>query len=442
VIVLKEVILARKLVMPKASQEARLYKIKEKILKKTESIAKVFPEVTGVLIGGSFAKGTWLPEEADIDIFVKISPTVDDRRFEEIGLKIGRTVARGYPHGKKYAQHPYTEAAIDGVKINIVPCFDVKLGEWKSAADRSQYHVKFVQEKMDNRMKTEVRLLKRFMKVIDVYGAEIEREGFSGYCAEVLLYNHSSFENVIKYFASLKPISDERYLSITDPIDSHRDLAKAISRENVARLNIASRAFLKEPKIEFFKGIKRKVRRSLIKRLLIITFKHPKLSEDTLWGELKKSARHLVGYLGEHGFIISRSIAASDNESKSAIILLPENEKLSEIEDRIGPSIELAKEAEHFIQKNLDKAELIWAGEDSKLHILQRRRYDELKELLGELINGEIRKIGASSDIANSIINTGKVLRGGDSLKEARNERWLIKGIEEIVSDTIGTDKI
>ena len=73
---------------PTPAQEARLAKVTELILKKTETASKDFPQVKEVLVGGSFAKGTWLPEEADIDIFVKISTEVDDPTFEEIGLQL------------------------------------------------------------------------------------------------------------------------------------------------------------------------------------------------------------------------------------------------------------------------------------------------------------------------------------------------------------------
>ena len=30
-----------------------------------------YPEITGLEYGGSYAKDTWLPKEADIDIFIK-----------------------------------------------------------------------------------------------------------------------------------------------------------------------------------------------------------------------------------------------------------------------------------------------------------------------------------------------------------------------------------
>jgi tRNA adenylyltransferase (EC 2.7.7.25) len=45
--------------------------------------------------------------------------------------------------------------------------------------------------------KDEVRLLKKFMKGIGVYGAEIKVKGFSGYVAELLVYFYDSFRNVL-----------------------------------------------------------------------------------------------------------------------------------------------------------------------------------------------------------------------------------------------------
>ena len=40
----------------------------------------------------------------------------------------------------RYSEHPYVEAKIKNTKINVVPFYDVKIGEWKSAADRSPFH--------------------------------------------------------------------------------------------------------------------------------------------------------------------------------------------------------------------------------------------------------------------------------------------------------------
>jgi len=49
----------------------------------------VSPKVIETVLGGSFAKGTWLKGDADIDIFVKLDPSVSHEEFEQLGKKIG-----------------------------------------------------------------------------------------------------------------------------------------------------------------------------------------------------------------------------------------------------------------------------------------------------------------------------------------------------------------
>jgi len=52
-------------------------------------------------------------------------------------------------------------------------------------------------QKLSNSLKEEVRILKKFFLHIDVYGAEIAKEGFSGYVSEVLISYFGSFEKSI-----------------------------------------------------------------------------------------------------------------------------------------------------------------------------------------------------------------------------------------------------
>ncbi len=430
----------KKLVTPKRAEEERVSAVTRKVLKRTMLAAGAHPQVTGALLGGSLAKGTWLPGLADIDVFVKISPATDERAFERIGLKVGREVVRGYPYGKKYAQHPYTEATIDGIKVNIVPCYDVKPGEWKSAADRSQYHVQFVLDNFDRAKKLEVRLLKQFLKTVGVYGAEIELEGLSGYVAEVLVYGQGSFEAVVEFFAKLKPVSEDAFLVIKDPVDSNRNLAKAISVESVAKLMLASRAYQRKPSMEFFTAKKRVVRTALMKRAIALRFEHPELSEDTLWGELKRTRKHLTKHMTACGYRFIRTAAISDDKTKSAIILLPETEILSELEERIGPHVSLVIESEAFLKKNYGKSQLIWVGEDGRLRTLQKRRYAVLVDLLDDVVRGDISNLGASREVAAAISKNGRVVRGDRLVREARMEEWLETGLKDIISDTLGTD--
>jgi tRNA nucleotidyltransferase (CCA-adding enzyme) len=430
---------AGRLVTPTAKEVKTLGRISERVIQRVKAAAARFPEVRDVFLGGSFAKGTWLPHgDVDLDVFVRMAEDVDASSFERVGLAVGEEAVKGYPHGKKYAQHPYTEARVDGVTVNVVPCYDVEPGKWKSAADRSPYHVEFVRGRMKEKEKAQVRLLKRFMRTVGVYGAEIEREGFSGYACEVLVYSHKTFDAVLSYFAGLKP-EGETLLSLRDPVDPERELATAISPETLSRMVLASRAFLDEPELAYFKKVRRRTRRALSRRLYCVRFDHEALSEDTLWGELKKSTRQLVKHVEAQGFVIARSAAISNDTDKSAILLLPELDRLPEVVERLGPSVFLAEEVKRFVLKNRDKAELAWAAEDGRLHVLQKRRYRELGKLLDELRGGEIEKIGVSRDVMVSIRKNGRVLQGEAIVKERARESWFAEGVDSIIEDTIGT---
>ena len=50
---------------------------------------KKFPQVTGLEFGGSFAKGTWLSKDADVDIFIRFKKSTSEEKFEKISKKIG-----------------------------------------------------------------------------------------------------------------------------------------------------------------------------------------------------------------------------------------------------------------------------------------------------------------------------------------------------------------
>ncbi len=406
---------------------------------KTRLAASKFPETRGVVLGGSFAKGTWLPGEADIDIFVKLSPEVDQARFEEVGLKVGLEATKGYPRGKRYAQHPYTEARVEGVVVNIVPCYDVQAGQWKSAADRSPFHVELIKTRLSEAQKLDVRLLKKFMKGVGVYGAEIEKEGFSGYACEVLVLKHGSFFEVLKEFAHLKAEAPERILSLPDPVDERRDLAKAISNENIARLVLAARAYLRRPTIQFFLGKSGRRRPNLKGHVIGITFTHAESSEDILWGELKRTMKHLSGHITRAGFALARTAVASDDRTESAFLILPEVRELSPIEKRMGPSAVMEREANEFLAKNSKRAKLVWVGEGGQLQILQTRDELRLSDFLKRMLRGGVTKMGGSPAIGRSVAKSGKVVEGRALQRIAKKRGWLSTGLNDIVSDTLGT---
>ncbi len=438
---LKEILeRAKRLVVPSSQEVEKLDRVARGVLKKTEAAARKYSEIIDTFLGGSYAKQTWLPDEADVDIFIRFDVGVQEEHFERIGLRVGREATKGYPQGKKFSQHPYTEADVDSVRINIVPCYAVADRKWKSAADRSPFHVKLVRENLTEDQRLDVRLLKKFMKGVGVYGAEIETEGFSGYVAEVLVLKHGSFVGVLKSLASLEGASEGKLLRLPDPVDENRDLARAISNENIARFVLAVRAFLNNPSLQFFSGVSGKKRAGLDRYVVAVRFTHPKLSEDILWGELKRTLRHLRRHAEQSGFRLARAIVASDSETRSAFLMIPESGTLSELKERIGPSVEMRRESEEFVTKNSVRARLIWVGEDARLHILERRKHTTISAFFKELLGSQPSNLGASAGLAISLRRSAKVLEGRALVARAKKEGWLLKGVEKIVSDSVGTN--
>ncbi|MDP8888198.1 MAG: nucleotidyltransferase domain-containing protein [Thermoproteota archaeon] len=158
---------------PSHSKERSIATVAQEAKALVESYVTRLDEVVDVVFGGSFAKGTWLPDHADIDIFVKIKPSVDIEKFEEMGRDIGRKALKNYGPKLRYSDHPYVEVFVKKVRVNVVPCYDVEQGKWRSAADRSPFHTQYISSNFDDEKRRQARLLKKFLKSVGIYGAEI-----------------------------------------------------------------------------------------------------------------------------------------------------------------------------------------------------------------------------------------------------------------------------
>ena len=428
---------AESLVTPSPAEVARMAGLAATLLARTKKYAARFPETREVLVGGSYAKGTWLQGHVDLDIFVKIDPSTSEPEFERIGLAVGALATKGYPAGKKFAQHPYTEATVGGTRVNIVPCFDVEKGRWKSAADRSPFHVLLVRD-LPEAVKTQIRLLKLFMNSAGVYGAEIQKRGFSGYVAEVLVMKLGSFERVVSWFAE-DAGKGEPLFTLADPVDEERDLGIAVSGESLGKMVLASREFLRRPRLAFFREMPARGRPTMAKEIVAVLFSHRALSEDTLWGELRKTTRHLVRHVEMRGFTIARSMAASNNTDRSAIMMIPELSALPKLEQRVGPTVDRRKDVEAFVAANSKDARLIWVDDDARMRLLRPRTYTALTELLTAVARGKEGDIGASREIEKGMKKSAAVLDGPRLQRAASSADWLRAGIREITSDVIGT---
>ncbi|RMF29962.1 MAG: CCA tRNA nucleotidyltransferase [Candidatus Nitrosothermus koennekii] len=436
---------ALKLVEPTKEEREKVDKIAELAFNLVKDASKEFKEIKEIVFGGSYAKDTWISNDVDIDIFAKVDVNTDNERFEYIGRNLGLLALKDYKPYLKYAQHPYVEAIIEGIKINVVPCYDVKQGEWKSAADRSIYHTQFINDNFDEEKRREVRLLKRFMKTINVYGAEISVNGFSGYVCEVLILKYNTFINTLnnaKDFKEKTVISIYNYdkslldlfdtpIIIIDPIDNKRNLGAAISSNSLARFILASRKFIDNPSIKFFKQLSINPNRDLRKQVLVIKFSYRDRSDDIVWGEAKRSLRAITKQLQLHDFKVIRSACHVDIDNTVILFaILLEELIISKYYIREGPKIFAKDNSNKFLAANKD-AEMIWLDDD-RLKALKIREYNNTEEFLKMLLKEKLEQSGIAKGLIDDIRKGFVIYR--DNFEE--------RLINEIVDHITGTDEL
>ncbi len=397
-----------------------------------------YPEVIGLEFGGSFAKDTWLSKDADIDIFIRFKKTVTEDKFEKISKKIGFNSLKKYFPYVRYSQHPYVEAKIKNTKINIVPFYDVKNGEWKSAADRSPFHTEFMKKSLTSKMRNEVRILKTFLKSNKIYGAEIAKQGFSGYISEVLILQFGSLENLIK---SISKIGESQVIGKTskkfetsivviDPIDSNRNLAAAISDENIGKFILISRSFKEKATLEFIKNKKSKISKKYWNNLLVVKFDFKIRSPDIIWGQIKRATTTLSTQLELGGFTVLRSKPYTDQQKEVYLFFFLESTKISQIYSKKGPDFFRDDNSKSFISKNLKNADLVWIGNDRRIIALEKRKEIDAVNFMTQFLRKNLQICipkGLQSDFKRGF----KVSIGSKNLS---------KSIKEAAGELISTD--
>ena len=435
-----------KMVVSKVAKTAIPSKIMKKSKKEIAELAfklvkkesEKFPEITGLEFGGSFAKGTWLSKDADVDIFIRFKQSTSEEKFEKISKKIGFESLKKYSPYVRYSEHPYVEATIKDTKINVVPFYDVKIGEWKSSADRSPFHTKFMKKSLTSKMRKEVRILKTFLKSNRIYGAEIAKQGFSGYVSEVLILHFGSFENVIKSISEInenKTIGKtsrefETPIVIIDPIDKNRNLAAAISDENFGKFILASRAFKEKPTLALFENKKLIISKKYWKNLLVIKFEFKIRSPDIIWGQIKRATSSLSTQLELGGFTVLRSKCYADQQKEAYLFFLLESTKISHIYQKNGPDFFRESSSKSFVSKNLKDLELMWIGNNKKIVSLERRKHVDVVKFMTEFLNKNLQT-GIPKGLQKDFKHGFKISVGNKNLS---------KSIKEVASELISTD--
>ena len=405
-----------------------------------EKEVKKFPEIKGIEFGGSYAKGTWLSKGADVDIFVRFKRSTSEDKFEKISRKIGFEALKKYSPYVRYSEHPYVEAKIKDTKINIVPFYDITDGKWKSAADRSPHHTKFMKKNLTPKMKNDVRLLKQFLKSQEIYGAEIAKQGFSGYVSEVLILNYGSFEKTIKSISKINEgdvIGDATKkfstpIVIIDPIDKNRNLAAAISDENVGRFILACRALSKKPTDEFFDYKKLQAANKYWGNLLTVKFDFNPRSPDIIWGQIKRATSSLATQLELAGFEVLRSNSYTDQKKEAALFFLLRSTEITSTYTKKGPEFFREDSCSSFIAKNQKNSEMMWIDEDKKIVSLEKRKHIKAEKFITKFLKENLQT-GMPKGLQGDFKNGFRIIIG---------KKGMSKSIKEAASELVSTDAI
>lgn len=420
---------------PTAKETEKITAVAEQAKRLVE--ARAGADVTEVVYGGSFAKGTWLRGDADVDIFVKVKSSVEEEKFEKLGVELGMSALKKHGAHLRYSDHPYVEAFVNGIRVNVVPCYDVERGKWKSAADRSTFHTEYVTRTLGEEKRAQVRLLKKFLKSAGIYGAEISIGGFSGYVSEVLVAKYGSLEGVLAAAAEFKQgqiISVADYdpdivkgfsspLVIIDPVDPRRNLGTAISPECAGTLVLAARAFLAKPSLRFFSRQKPKMNKKLYQHVLVAEFSHRKRSPDTIWGQMKRSQNAVTKQLELAGFVVIRSTCTTDEETHGAFAFLLESHTLAPYTARKGPEIFRAKDVASFVAKAKNPLAM-WADKEMRVSTIVKRKEIDA----GRLVRMLLKKDG--SGVARDMVTGNLKIYSGN-----RKTNALVKqAVDELAS--------
>jgi tRNA nucleotidyltransferase (CCA-adding enzyme) len=295
-------------------------------------------------------------------------------------------------------------------------------------------------QKLSDSMKGEVRILKKFLLYIKAYGAEIAKEGFSGYTSEVLISHFGSFEKTIKKISEMKKgqvigRSQKKFDSpivIIDPIDSHRNLGAAISIDSLGKFVLASRSFLKKPSKKFFnKPISKRVMKNTDK-IIVVQFRFKNRSDDIIWGQIKRASNALKTQLELGGFTVLRNSSIKDEKENAALVFLLHAKKIENSLVRIGPEISSKIHCEKFILANSKKSQLMWIDEKGKIKSLQKRKYDDAILFLKNLLKNNLKNSGIPKGLEKDFITGVKVI----SANKVSN-----KSIKEAVANIAVTDE-
>ena len=428
------------LVVPSEEDVAKAREAELKLRKRLDEVLKKYPELEYRFLG-SYARGTWLKESLEIDVFILFPEDTPKEELERIGLEIGKAVVDEYE--LRYAAHPYVHGTVKGVEVDVVPCYKLKSAEKiKSAVDRTPFHHEWLKDRIKGK-ENDVRLLKKFLKVAGIYGAEYKVRGFSGYLCELLVVFYGSFLDVVKNATKWtrntvidipngKVYRKKGGFFVVDPVDPKRNVAANLSLDNLARFVERCRVFLENPSKNFFVEKEQAlpddeaIAEEIEARgtgLYAVVFSRPDVVDDNLYPQLEKACRKIDEFLRRENFMPLRS-GCYANDEFCCLIFETQVRELAKIRRHEGPPFEEEEHVKRFLMKDRKFRPFIEGG---KYWVYVERKFWKAEDAIAELIRREWRSMG--KNVGEMLKEGFDLLVGKDILKIGNDDlrsSWLI----------------
>ncbi len=398
-------------ISPSAELMARVDRVRRTLVERAEALARSRGRpLVRALVAGSAARGTYIADRLDIDLFLLYPPDTPRPVLAEEGLALGRELV--HDPEQRYAEHPYLRGEFEGFRVEAVPGYAITDPTRPiSAVDRTPFHQEYLAQRQTPGMIGQVRLTKQFLRGLGILGSEARTEGFSGYLIELLILRFGSLRGLLAEarswsiptrldLAARDPprLPGEVALILPDPVDPGRNVASALSKAHLGLFILAAREYLAHPSEAWFEPY-RAPRLALAEaqrqteargtHVAVVELpRDPAVVDDTLYPQIFRAARVVREALEREGFSVIDAKGTAGGPQVIIAVETAESERPA-LRIREGPPPGIDRVGE-FLGKWADRTGELLQGPyvrpDGKLAVETRRETRRVEAVLEALL--------------------------------------------------------